>query len=257
MCLQPRSKLSRSQSARVLFRSGKNRDGYFTNKDILAQVTNAMNILDTYFSRYRHVFLFDNATNHRKRRGNALSAMKIPVNPPPMNKPNFLCVVVDENGDEKQVPMDNGRFPDGSEQSFYFPVSHHTYPGRFKGMQEIVRERFERSAPGVPNPNNPRLNGQCKDFKCPDGRTDCCLRRILYNQPDFITQKSALEELCTARGYSVIFLPKFHCELNSLEQSWGFSKRIYREFPSSSHEDDLENNVIASLEAVPLVSQRR
>ncbi|KIJ40787.1 hypothetical protein M422DRAFT_82849, partial [Sphaerobolus stellatus SS14] len=50
---------------------------------------------------------------------------------------------------------------------------------------------------------------------------------ILYNQSDFIEQKSALVELIESHGHSVIFYPKFHCELNFIEQCWGASKYEY------------------------------
>jgi len=55
----------------------------------------------------------------------------------------------------------------------------------------------------------------------------------------------------------VIFLPKFHCELNFIEQCWGFAKRIYRLNPESSREDHLEKNALDALEAVPLTSMHK
>ncbi|KAH8796800.1 hypothetical protein DL96DRAFT_1643617 [Flagelloscypha sp. PMI_526] len=54
------------------------------------------------------------------------------------------------------------------------------------------------------------------------------MRRILYNQPDFANQKSQLEILCELRGYKVLFLPKFHCELNFIEQVWGMSNQLWK-----------------------------
>ncbi|PBK82030.1 hypothetical protein ARMGADRAFT_947274 [Armillaria gallica] len=245
-----------SRSARVLFKAGKTRDGYFTNTEIIDQASNAMDILDEYFPWFQHVFGYNNATNHKKRHRNALSALKMTVNPSPVGKLNFLCTVKGPDDTELKVQMDNGRFADGTLQSLYFPESHPTLLGCFKGMRQILCERFEHGD-NVPNPDraSPKINGQCKDFKCKEGQTDCCLRHILYNQQDFAAQKSALGEVCEAQGYTVLFFPKFHCKLNSLEQSWGFAKCIYHEFPSSSKEADLERNVITALEAVPLVSQ--
>jgi len=80
---------------------------------------------------------------------------------------------------------------------------------------------------------------------------------VLYNQPDFVHVKSLLETYCKSHGVEVIFLPKFHCELNFIEQCWGYAKRIYRHYPPSSKEADLEQNVLSALEAVPLDSMRK
>ena len=37
---------------------------------------------------------------------------------------------------------------------------------------------------------------------------------ILFNQPDFVPQKSELQELIEKRGHLCDFYPKYHCELN-------------------------------------------
>ena len=83
------------------------------------------------------------------------------------------------------------------------------------------------------------------------------MRRILFNEPDFVNQKSELELLAESRGYKVLFLPKFHCELNFIEQVWGYAKRKYRLYPPSSDEGDLEKNVKKAMEEVPLITMRR
>jgi hypothetical protein len=141
--------------------------------------------------------------------------------------------------------MTSGTFPDGSSQELYFPAGH-PREGVFKGMAVILEERGFMNAP--------KLKAQCKDFKCAKGATNCCCRRILYTQPDFAAVKSNLEIICEARGFQVIFLPKFHCEINFIEQCWGYAKRVYRHFPISSKEDDLERNVLETSESVPLES---
>ncbi|KIK83596.1 hypothetical protein PAXRUDRAFT_153114 [Paxillus rubicundulus Ve08.2h10] len=75
--------------------------------------------------------------------------------------------------------------------------------------------------------NAPSLYAECKDLKCPTDRTDCCCHCLLYNQPDFANVKSLLETTCQTQGFDVIFLPKFHCELNFIEKCWGYAKWIH------------------------------
>jgi hypothetical protein len=56
-------------------------------------------------------------------------------------------------------------------------------------------------------------------------RRNCCARRILAAEADFVEQKSQLEELAERRGHLAFFYPKYHCELNHIENYWGWSKR--------------------------------
>jgi hypothetical protein len=83
-------------------------------------------------------------------------------------------------------------------------------------MEQIIKERRLWPAEG--------LNVQCPNFHCPSGRTDCCCRRLLFSQPDFVDQKSQLQELIESRGHLCDFYPKYHCELNFIEQYWGTAK---------------------------------
>jgi hypothetical protein len=89
-----------------------------------------------------------------------------------------------------------------------------------------------------------QLRAKCKKFQCPkpsgpNGITQCCCHQVLYNQPNFTEVESLLEMTCKACGFEVLFLPKFHCELNFIEQCWGFVKHIYHHYPASSKEVDL------------------
>ena len=67
-----------SLMARVMLKPRKNRDGYFTNEDILHQATAAMDILSTHFPNDHHIFVFDNATIHCKQSEDSPSALKMP-----------------------------------------------------------------------------------------------------------------------------------------------------------------------------------
>src|SRR5882724_9587778 len=95
-------------------------------------------------------------------------------------------------------------------------------------------------------------------LKCPEkGQTDCCYHWFLFNQPDFTMVESRLKTYCKSHGVEVIFLPKFHCELNPIKQCWGYAKHIYWYYPASSKEADLKHNMLMALETVPLESMRK
>jgi len=66
------------EDARVLFKAGKAREGYFTNEDILKQTWRAMEILKKHYPDEDHVLIFDNATTHLKRPDEAVSARNMP-----------------------------------------------------------------------------------------------------------------------------------------------------------------------------------
>ncbi|KAG1907615.1 uncharacterized protein F5891DRAFT_938483 [Suillus fuscotomentosus] len=213
-----------NQSARVLFRAGKGRDGYFTNDEILQHAEKAMTILEKDYPEDDHVFVFDNATTHLKRADDALSARNMPKT---CKNWGVSAPVRDATGKQthggdgkilmQKVCIANGVF-NGAPQEFYFPEGH-TNTGLFKGMAKILEERgFDVS----------KKKAQCKDFNCPRGSTSCCCRRILYNQPDFVNVESNLERVCRLKGFKVLFLPKFHCELSFIEQCWGFAIRSRR-----------------------------
>ncbi|KAF8229072.1 hypothetical protein L208DRAFT_1288434, partial [Tricholoma matsutake] len=98
---------------------------------------------------------------------------------------------------------------------------------------------------------------ECKDFKCADGATDCCCHRILFNQSNFTCVKSPLEEVITVHGHLCNFYPKFHCELNYIEQYWGAVKLLYRSGPQLKKMDEMEKQVVACLDDIPLLQIRR
>lgn len=187
----------------------------------------------------RALFIFDNATTHRKRAPDALSALKMPKGP---------SATWAHNKDGPR--MRDTVLPDGRTQSFYYPDNHPTMPGWFKGMEQILRERDLWPRDG--------LLRECTSFKCrtdPDS-TNCCCRKILYLQSDFQNQKSHLEEVIESRGHICDFYPKFHCELNFIEQYWGAAKLRYRSLPRKAT-TEMEQCMRDCLDQVPLIQIRR
>jgi hypothetical protein len=183
--------------------------------------------------------LFDNAPSHQKRAPDALSAWKMTKNPHPTWTHH------------KDGPkMRNTRFgEDKRTQDLYFDDDHPTMPGWFNGMEVLIWERGLWPEKG--------MNAQCDGFKCVAGKTDCCCRRVLFTQPDFVAQKSHLEELITSRGHICDFYPKYHCELNFIEQYWGAAKLRYRNSLKTTDIKEMEVNMKACLDNVPLVQIQR
>lgn len=250
-----------TETARRLFRAGKNREGYFTSDDIIAQANAAMSILSKYYPDDDHVLVFDNASTHLKRANDALSAKQMPkgISKPGANwgvwktvmgENGMPLVTADGKPQKTKVRMTGGMLHDGSPQSFYFPEGHE-HAGLFKGMSVILAER------GLVAQS--KLKAMCgTSLKlCKPGEKQCCCRRTMFNEPDFAAVKPLLQIVCEDRGFRCIFLPKFHCEMNFIEQCWCAAKRTYRMYPTSSKEADLEANLISALASVSLVSMRR
>lgn len=139
--------------------------------------------------------------------------------------------------------------PSDTQQSLYYSDDHPTMPGWFKGMEQIICERGLWPEKG--------LRAQYEGFKCEPGKTDCCCRRLLLTQPDFVNQKSHLEEHITARGHICDFYPKYHCELNFIEQYWRAAKMRYRNSPKTTSIAEMEENMVACLDDMPLLQIRR
>ncbi|KAF8231394.1 hypothetical protein L208DRAFT_1025867, partial [Tricholoma matsutake] len=156
-------------------------------------------------------------------------------------------LVYNANGSivKEKFQMGDMVLPNGTLQSFYFVEGHQHHAGVFKGTTILEEHGFKDAS---------KLQVECKNFKCVPPAIDCCCHRVLFNEPNFAHVDTILEETCSVHGFQVIFLLKFHCELNFIEQCWGYAKRLYRLNPESSREDHLERNALTALDAVPLDS---
>jgi len=139
---------------------------------------------------------------------------------------------------KQKIPMEDAEFTDGSKQALYFKPGH-PQAGLFKGTTILLAEQ------GMVEVEYKSL-AQCKNFKCADKKANCCQCCTLYNQLDFVCVKLLLKTMCKAQGLQVLFIPKFYCELNFIEQCWGYTKQIYHHYPASLEEADLECNVLTA-----------
>ena len=122
--------------------------------------------------------------------------------------------------------------------------------GEPKGMKQVLTERGLWKN-GL-NADCPLCKSKVNDIT----RIDCCARRIISLQPDFLAQKSALEEVILEAGHKCIFYPKFHCELNFIKRYWGAAKRYARNNCNYSW-SSLQRVVPAALESVDTIMIRK
>ncbi|KAF9064707.1 hypothetical protein BDP27DRAFT_1384717 [Rhodocollybia butyracea] len=261
------------ENARVYFKAGEVfiHSYLFVFVNHFLRTTRAMDILAHDYSDEEHWFVFDNATTHRKRHDDALSARRMPKNPSPYPK---LANDPDTNFGIHRSLLG----PDGKVVYETKTVQPHRKKGTLK--TDPVPEKKQRRVPkttwlpmqdtnftktlpdvslsssrhftssssghfkGMSTILQERgflkvedLKAECSGFNCPPGEISCCCRRLLYSQPDFMNVNS---------GFHVLFLPKFHS-----------AKRFYRMLPASSKEEYLELNVKAALESVSLTTMRQ
>ena len=118
--------------------------------------------------------------------------------------------------------------------------------GKPKGIKQVLFERGKW---------RDSLRADCQLCKAGDrnpNRIDCCARRIISLEPDFIAQKGALHEIISIAGHKCIFYPKFHCELNFIEMYWGAAKRYTREHCNYTW-NELQKTVPEALNSISLI----
>jgi hypothetical protein len=232
--------------------------GWFTAKHLLAQVKDAIDIFEGHTNGYvQGIFLFNNAPSHQKHADSALSTHNIVKGVHFFKILQIITLIPLGSSAPKEgwthnncgVHMHDGTLPNGEPQSFYYPEDHDSMPGLFKGMEVIICECRLWPDAG--------LLTQCPSFKCPPGHMDCCCQHILFLQPDFIAQKSQLEELIKSFSHICNFYPKYHCDLNFIEQYWGAAKSHYHNSPQAKTGHEMEAAVQESLDSVSLLQIQR
>jgi len=141
-------------------------------------------------------------------------------------------------GGGKQPKMKDGWFIREGERVAQRMIDHQGEP---KGIKAVLVER------GLWPQGKFLLD--CKE--CPAGSVRCCARKMMVSQPDFLEQRSALEDLVAKRDHTVEFYPKFHCETNFIERFWGEAKKRARDECDYSFEG-LRKRVPEILRSIPL-----
>lgn len=230
------------QEARVIIKPGKNDDGWWNASDLLTQVANkAIPIFEATHPNCIGVFAFDNSTNHSAFASDALCTKNMNLYPGGKQSRLRDGWFINEQGEQITQPM---IFPEDLPPD----NSNYIFRGQQKGIQQVLRERNLWPTSG--------LKLKCGNNYYDPSAPNCCARHLLSAQPDFIMQKSALEELIVERGHVCVFYPKYHCELNFIERYWGAVKRYSREHCDYSW-SGLQVTVPEALDSVSLTTIRR
>jgi hypothetical protein len=155
------------------------------------------------------VFAFDNASNHARFASDALRVDKLNEGP----------------GGAQHSLREGFIHHKGLPLVMQFPSTYHNFllAGKQKRMKQILVER------GL---GNQEYYGDCTTS---NGHSGCspegcsCAGKILAAERDFQEQKGRLQEEVEARGFKVLLYPKFHGELNPIEQYWCQAKSYTRE----------------------------
>ena len=161
---------------------GKNRDGWWTNADLVQQLEEVMSLFEAIHPDCELLFCFDNSQNHHARKPNALWVHNMNLN---------------DGGKHLRATTWNG-----------VPQSLQYDDGKQKGIRTILTER-QLWVPGLKLMCQP-----CRQHDPPDDNLTCCARRVLSDCPDFQEDCCWLEETLKARNHKLIFFPKIRFEGN-------------------------------------------
>lgn len=209
-----------------LFEAGVHREGWFTNDDLVAQTKDVIPL-----ARFLHpdcviLFAFDNSMTHHKRAPDGLQVSDL--------------LPLKDNGKNAPI-MRNSTFI--NRYGEVVPQCMVTATGNSKGIKRILNERglwrigmtLECPACKDEIPLTDRRAFYVDEFGGPIFQDDhsrftdqCCARGCLRRQPDFAAQKEWLREVIEEAGCMMIFYPKFHCEFNFIELTWGYMKSHLR-----------------------------
>jgi hypothetical protein len=178
-------------------------EGYFNNEMLLKQVDNAVTIFEARYPSAQAVFIFDHAPSHMKTPEDALNVDRMNVR------------------DGGKQPFMRDTVWDGQVQRMV------TDDGIQKGLRTVLEERGINTK-GM---NAEKLKEVLGEFevKCSTIVTHTHTETMmLTHMQDFKDKTTLLQQLIEGRGHICLYLPKFHCELNPIEQCWCHAKKHTR-----------------------------
>jgi hypothetical protein len=166
------------------------------------------------------LFAFDNSMSHHKKAPGSLDVSRINLGDGGAYWDNA-----------ETVPMRVGWFINA--EGVRIEQCMQNAEGKQLGLKNILIGRNKWRA----SPRMLKICDECKESSEETDRTDCCAYRVVSIEPDFLEQKEWLTEVVQEAGCSIIFYPKYHCELNFIENIWSYLKQTLRKDCSYSYAD--------------------
>lgn len=205
---------------------GKGKEGYYDANMFCKDITELLPLFRTIHPDAELVLLLDNSSGHQARAKDALWAKNLRFNDgfkgkstTFMRDTSFVCR---NTGAIIQQSMRNAN-------------------GQQKGVKTLLQDRdmweTMSQTPGVKYKDLKHRCSVCKRGRNADPQDkkgkaiDCCLEFVLSRQPDFAaTKPRIMEEVdkLNDKKIFILFLPKFHCELNPIELIWAHIKNHFR-----------------------------
>lgn len=180
---------------------GKNYDGYWTGELFVKQLREK--IIQAFEAKhdppkYQALIMVDNSQGHSAYAADALRVSLMNLGPGGANIP---------------LMQDGWFIRDGEKiiQSMLMPDNHPSDAGNAKGIKQALLERgLWRS--GMLLLCRPKKGQSAEEGKCHPESSNCYATRTLSLQPDFLEQKSLVQETIEELRHLCIFLPKYFIE---------------------------------------------
>lgn len=194
-------------------------DIWWDQEKIVQQTLTAITIFEAAHPGCCALFLFDNATSHSAFASNALRGTKMNKGPGGAQPHMRDGWYIDKNGVRMVQKMCYGQRERKIPKSLW---------GEPKGLEVILKERGLWPKEGLYLDCTQRNNVPKNQRKHSEAVANCCARKLISQQPDFLSQKGRVQEVVEGRGHRVLFYPRFHCELNWIEYFWARVKLYTR-----------------------------
>ena len=237
-----------SQRSFKLFEAGKNREGWFTNKDLVEQFEDLVPLIKRLHADCDIVIAFDNSMTHHAKVPDGLDVGNLKMS--------------DGMSSHTKVKMKAGWYYSGSGeivvQSMQFA------DGIQKGVKTILTERGKhKNALGNDlilqcKPCREKVSDESRQEGIANGNILplCCASFVLSHEQDFLEQEEWLTEVVKKAGFEIIFYPKYHCELNYIEMVWGWTKSFHRRTCTYNYKDLKERLPITLSTTLPIANFR-